>query len=338
MKCLVTGGAGFIGAHTIIALMGRGIQPVVVDNFCNASLKNIKAVEAITGKKIAYYRLDVRDEDLRAIFKKEAFDAVIHFAALKSVPDSIKQPIEYYDNNVHGLINLLKVMDAFEVRKLVFSSSAAVYGSDTLSPITEESVLAPKTPYGRTKLIGEDICRNVVASSNTWNVICLRYFNPVGAHESGLLGDDPESTATNLFPVIGDVATKKRDVVEVFGTDYATRDGSAVRDYIHVMDLAEGHLAALNFIARGNACGDKFQIINLGTGRGSSVFEIISLYKKISNEDIKVVESPRREGDLTEVFADTTKAMTVLNWSAKRGLEKMVMDEWNFRSSPGRGE
>ena len=326
MKILVTGGAGYIGSHTVVELQAAGYDVVVLDSFVNASPVALDRVEAISGKAVARIEGDIRDATtLDALFSSTRIDAVIHFAGLKAVGESVARPLAYYDNNVTGTINLLAAMDRHGCRQMVFSSSATVYGDPPRVPIEENFPLRATNPYGRTKLMIEDILRDLSAADDRWQVMLLRYFNPVGAHSSGLIGEDPRGIPNNLMPFVAQVAVGKREAVQVFGNDYPTRDGTGVRDYIHVTDLALGHLAALEQLAPGcEAC-------NLGTGRGYSVLEVIDAFRQASGREIprRIVE--RRPGDVAECYADTRFSEERLKWRAERGLLQMVEDHWRWQ-------
>lgn len=329
MKILVTGGAGFIASHTDLELLNAGYDVVVVDNLSNSCIEAIKRVEMLSGKKITFYENDIRDKEaLERIFKKEDIDAVIHFAGLKAVGESCKMPLQYYDNNVIGTVTLLEVMEQYDVKKLVFSSSATVYGDPQTVPITEEFPLSAVNPYGRTKLMIEDILRDLYTADKSWNIAILRYFNPIGAHESGEIGEDPDGIPNNLVPYIAKVALGKLEKVNVFGDDYDTPDGTGVRDYIHVVDLAIGHIKAIEKLE------EKPGLVtyNLGTGRGYSVLEVIRNYEKACNKKIPYVITDRRPGDIATSYADPSKANKELGWRAKRDIEQMCRDSYNWQS------
>ncbi len=333
MTILVTGGAGYIGSHTCVELLEAGYDVVVADNLVNASPKALDAVTAITGKKPRFYQIDVADEAaLRGVFQKENINAVIHFAALKAVGESVSKPIAYYENNLRCTLNLCKVMDAFDVRKFVFSSSATVYGAPATVPITEDFPLSATNPYGYTKLMGEQILLDIAHSDPRWSVVILRYFNPIGAHKSGLIGEDPAGIPNNLVPYIAQVASGKLDYVRVFGNDYPTKDGTGVRDYIHVVDLAQGHIKAIDKM---NAPG--VQIYNLGTGTGYSVLEVIDCFSKACGQQIPYQIIARRPGDIAECYANPAKAKTELGWAAQYGIAQMCEDTWNWQSKNPNG-
>lgn len=325
MKILVTGGAGYIGSHTCVELLNVGYEIVVYDNFSNSYIESINRVEKITSKKVSFIEGDIRDE----ISLEKAIigcDAVIHFAGLKAVGESVEKPLEYYDNNIHGTLCLLRVMKKNNIKKLVFSSSATVYGNPEFLPLTESHPLRTTNPYGHTKLVIEDILRALYESDNSWSIAILRYFNPVGAHESGLIGEDPQGIPNNLMPYIAQVAIGRRESVNVFGEDYDTHDGTGVRDYIHVTDLAIGHFKALNILDKPHCTA-----INLGTGKGYSVLDVINAFSKASGKTINYTKGPRRAGDIASCYAEPTKAKDLLDWEAKFDLEKMCEDMWKFQ-------
>lgn len=330
MKILVTGGAGYIGSHTCITLLEQGYDVVIVDNLCNSKKVAVDRIEELSGKKAAFYEHDVCDkESLRTIFKKESIDAVIHFAGLKAVGESVAIPLRYYQNNLESTLALLQVMEDFHVNNFVFSSSATVYGDPASVPITEEFPTGATTnPYGTTKVMIERILIDYAKANPSFNPIILRYFNPVGAHESGKLGEDPNGIPNNLVPYITQTAVGKREKVHVFGNDYPTPDGTGVRDYIHVVDLAQGHAAALKLFEKGN-CG--LRIYNLGTGKGYSVLEMIQAFSKAVGEEIPYVIDGRRPGDIPECYADCTKAYEELGWKANKTLDDMCADSWRWQ-------
>ncbi len=329
MKILVTGGAGYIASHTDLELLGAGYDVVVVDNLSNSSIEAIKRVERLTGKSIRFYENDILDKKaLQKIFENENIDAVIHFAGLKAVGESCKIPLRYFKNNVTGTINLLEVMEEYDVRNLVFSSSATVYGDPKTVPITEEFPLSVTNPYGRTKLMIEDILRDLYAADNSWNIAILRYFNPIGAHESGEIGEDPNGIPNNLVPYIAKVASGTLDKINVFGNDYDTPDGTGVRDYIHVVDLSLGHIKAIEKLMSKPG----LVTYNLGTGRGYSVLEIIKNYEKACNKKLPYTIAERRSGDIATSYADPSKAQKELGWKAERGIEQMCKDSYNWQS------
>jgi len=329
MKVLVTGGAGYIGSHTTLALIEGGHEVVVLDNLCNSSAKSLSKLSVITGGSVNFVQGDVRDGAVvRKIFASHSIDAVIHFAGLKAVGESVSQPLSYYDNNVHGTQVLLQAMADADIFKFVFSSSATVYGVAKTVPITESSMLQPTNPYGRSKLMVEDILRDLAVSDSRWRIAILRYFNPVGAHESGLIGEDPNTAPNNLLPYISQVAVGHLPELVVFGDDYPTPDGTGVRDYIHVMDLAEGHLKALDALNSYSGAS----VWNLGTGRGFSVLEMIRAFEVTSGVSIPFRVAPRRPGDIATCYADPSKAERELHWKAKRDLAQIMRDAWRWQS------
>ena len=334
MTILITGGAGYIGSHTALELLNEGYDVVVFDNLSNSSQESLRRVEELTGKQVCFYEGDVQDEDaLRAMFKEQKIDAVIHCAALKAVGESVQKPLEYYQNNISGTLTLLKVMREVGVKNIVFSSSATVYGSPEEMPITEECPKGQCTnPYGWTKSMMEQIMSDVQKADPSWNVILLRYFNPVGAHKSGRIGEDPKGIPNNLMPYISQVAVGKLEKLGVFGNDYDTPDGTGVRDYIHVVDLAIGHVKAINYIFTNPG----LDVINLGTGQGYSVLDMVKAFSKACGKEIPYEIKPRREGDIAMCYADPSKAAKVLGWKAERGLDEMCEDTWRWQSqNPG---
>lgn len=325
---LVTGGAGYIGSHTCIELLNSGFNLVVLDNLSNASKVSLLRVEQITNKTIAFFCGDIRSvKDIDQVFNQYQIDAVIHFAGLKAVGESVKKPLHYYENNVAGTINLLRVMTKYNCKKLVFSSSATVYGDPHSVPIQEHFPLSATNPYGRSKLIIEDILRDLYASDNSWSLALLRYFNPVGAHASGLIGEDPRGVPNNLMPYISQVAVGKQEKLNIFGGDYETKDGTGVRDYIHVVDLAKGHVKALEAIQKPSLI-----TVNLGTGKGYSVLEMIKAFERVSGKKIPYEIVERRAGDIAQCYADPKLAKEKLNWSAQLTLEDMCKDTWSWQS------
>lgn len=329
---LVTGGAGYIGSHTAIALAERGLNVVIADNLANSSRIAVDRIEELAGRKIAFHEVDLEDANaLGEVFDAHAIGAVIHFAGLKAVGESVEKPLEYYRTNLVSTMNLLDQMAAHEVWELVFSSSATVYGDPEILPIPEGSKLGATNPYGRTKLMIEDICRDVAAADDRWQISLLRYFNPVGAHPSGDLGEDPRGIPNNLVPYVMQVAVGRRDHVQVYGDDWNTADGTGVRDYIHVVDLAMGHLAALDHIEPG--C-DAF---NLGTGSGASVFDVIKTTENVSGRSIPYEVIGRRDGDIATSLADPSKANEKLEWRADRSIEVMLADSWHWQSKHPNG-
>ena len=334
MAILTTGGAGYIGSHTCIELMNAGYDVVVVDNLDNSSEKSLERVENIVGKKVKFYKEDVRDKDaLRKIFTENNIEAVIHFAGLKAVGESVQKPIEYYNNNLISTISLLEVMREFDCKRLVFSSSATVYGAATEVPLTEDMPLGATNPYGRTKYFIEEILRDVYVSDDSWSIVLLRYFNPIGAHISGTIGEDPKGIPNNLMPYIAQVAVGRLEKLHVFGDDYPTPDGTGVRDYIHVVDLAGGHVKAVGWTGENKGC----EAINLGTGNGISVLELRDAFQKASGADVPYVVDPRRPGDLAEVYADASKAEKLLGWKAVKNVDDMCQDSWRWQKNNPNG-
>lgn len=334
MAILVTGGAGYIGSHTCVELLNEGYEVIVVDNLSNSSEKSLERVEDITGKKLTFYKADLLDrEAIDRIFKKENIDSVIHFAGLKAVGESVSKPLEYYYNNIVGTLVLCDLMRKYGVKDLVFSSSATVYGNPKTVPIREDFPLSVTNPYGRTKLMIEEILRDLHVSDSTWNIVILRYFNPVGAHKSGQIGENPRDIPNNLVPYITQVAVGKLDSLGVFGNDYDTPDGTGVRDYIHVVDLAKGHLKALGKLR------DKKGVLtyNLGTGNGYSVLDMLKSFEKVCGKPIKYKIMPRRPGDIATCYADPTKAREELGWVAEKGLQEMCEDSWRWQKSNPNG-
>ena len=335
MRILVTGGAGYIGSHTCLELLNQGHEVVVADNLCNSCEEALNRVKELTGKDLTFYKVDLLDkEGLDQMFDQEKIDAVIHFAGLKAVGESVAKPLEYYHNNITGTLNLCDSMRNHGVKKIIFSSSATVYGDPAFVPITEDCPKGKITnPYGQTKSMLEQVLTDLHVADPEWNVILLRYFNPVGAHESGRIGEDPTGIPNNLTPYITQVAVGKLKEVNVFGNDYDTPDGTGVRDYIHVMDLADGHVKALKKFA------DKpdVYIYNLGTGRGYSVLEMIQAFSKAVGHEIPYVIKPRRPGDIATCYADATKAKEELGWVAKRGVDEMCRDAWRWQSQNPNG-
>lgn len=334
MKVLVTGGAGYIGSHTVVELLNAGYEVVVIDNLDNASKESLRRVEKITGKKVVFYEKDVRDKAaLTKIFKEHQIGWVIHFAGLKAVGESVRKPVEYYDNNLVSTLTLLEVMKEFEVKNIVFSSSATVYGDPEVLPLTEECKTGGTTnPYGTSKLMQEMILKDVWISDHSWNVVLLRYFNPVGAHESGLIGEDPKGIPNNLMPYVAQVASGKLKKIGVFGNDYATPDGTGVRDYIHVVDLAKGHVAAIKNLRESGV-----HIYNLGTGNGYSVLNMIHAFSKACGKNLPYEIQPRRAGDIAACYASSAKAEKDLGWKAEYDLEKMCIDQWNWQKNNPNG-
>lgn len=330
MKILVTGGAGYIGSHTCLELLRNGYEVVVVDNLSNSKEKSLKRVQELTGKTLTFHQVDLLDEEsLDSVFVRSSVDAVIHFAGLKAVGESVTIPLSYYHNNITGTLILCKVMGKHNVKNIVFSSSATVYGDPHKVPITEDFPLSATNPYGRTKLMIEEILRDLHIADKDWNIALLRYFNPVGAHNSGRIGEDPNGIPNNLLPYISQVAVRKLSELSVFGNDYPTPDGTGVRDYIHVVDLALGHLKALEKLTSNPGA----VTYNLGTGQGYSVLEMVSAFEKASSRKVpyKIVE--RRPGDIASCYADPSLAREELGWEAKRGIDEMCTDAWKWQSA-----
>ena len=333
MRVLVTGGAGYIGSHTCVELLQAGVEVVVYDNFCNSQPEALNRVETISGRNLARVVGDVRDFGaLAAALRTYACDAVIHFAGLKAVGESVGQPLDYYDNNVTGSLCLLRAMRETGVRRLVFSSSATVYGEPRILPIPETHPLSATNPYGHTKLVVEDILRDLYRAEPEWRIAILRYFNPVGAHPSGLIGEDPRGIPANLMPFVAQVAAGTRDALNVWGNDYQTPDGTGVRDYIHVSDLARGHLMALEHLD-----SLRCQALNLGTGTGYSVFDVVRAFGSACGRELPCRIAPRRPGDVAASYADTSLAEELLGWKAERGLAEMCSDAWRWQSGNPRG-
>lgn len=333
-KVLVTGGAGYIGSHTCVELLNADFDVVVLDSFCNSKPTSIQRVEKITGKTITLIKGDVRDKDcLNSLFSAHKIDAVIHFAGLKAVGDSVKNPLEYYDNNVTGSIALLEVMAAYSVKNIVFSSSATVYGFSDDKPIPETAPLSPFNPYGHNKRMVEQVLEDLSVADANWNIALLRYFNPVGAHASGEIGEDPNGVPNNLMPYISQVAVGKREYLNVFGNDYPTIDGTGVRDYIHVVDLALGHLAALNVLS--NDCG--LLTVNLGAGHGYSVLQLVHAFESVTDKRVPYKIVDRRAGDIASYFADASLAKQVLGWQTTKTLADICRDAWQWQSKNPEG-
>lgn len=334
MKILVTGGAGYIGSHTLVALDEANYEFIVYDNLCNSSQESLKRVENIIGKKVLFEKGDIRDKNaLQKVFSKYEIDSVIHFAGLKAVGESVEKPLEYYDNNVNGTLVLLEVMKENNCKKIVFSSSATVYGDPATTPIKENFPLSATNPYGRSKLFIEEILRDVYKSNNDFKVVLLRYFNPVGAHESGTIGEDPNGIPNNLMPFIAQTAVGKREYLNIFGGDYDTKDGTGVRDYIHVVDLADGHVKAIQKIH------DVKEVltVNLGTGNGYSVLDMVNAFERASGKKVPYEIVDRRAGDIAKCFADPSYAKETLGWSAIKSIDKMCQDSWKWQSNNPNG-
>lgn len=332
---LVTGGAGFIGSHTSVELLNAGYDIIILDNFVNSKPESLKRIKELTGKDFKFYQADIRDEEaMTKVFTENKIDAVIHFAGLKSVPQSVKEPLNYYDNNIAGTVCLCRVMDKAGCKKLVFSSSATVYGSKNPSPLREDMPTGGTTnPYGTTKYFIEQILQDLCISDSEWGVSILRYFNPIGAHKSGRIGEDPNGIPGNLMPYITQVAIGKLECLNVCGNDYPTPDGTGVRDYIHVVDLAIGHIKALDRLLKVNGC----EVYNLGTGKGYSVLDVVKAFEKASGIKINYRIAPRRAGDVACCYADATKAKEVLGWQAQYDIDDMCADSWRWQSQNPNG-
>lgn len=335
MSILVTGGAGYIGSHTCVELLNRNEDIIILDNFANSKEEALNRIKKITGKDFKFYKVDLLDkESLDKVFSKNNIDSVIHFAGLKAVGESVAKPIEYYTNNITGSLNLFDSMKKHGVKKLVFSSSATVYGDPHKVPITEDMPLSTTNPYGTTKLFIEQILKDIYVSDNEWSISILRYFNPIGAHESGLIGEDPQGIPNNLMPYISKVAIGELKKLSVFGDDYNTHDGTGVRDYIHVVDLAKGHLKALDKLN----CSEKAVFVhNLGTGIGYSVLDMVHAFEKANDVKVNYEITARRPGDIATCYADPTKAEKELGWKAEKTLEDMCKDAWNFQQKNPQG-
>ncbi len=330
MKILVTGGAGYIGSHTCVELIKAGYQVVVVDNLCNSKSSVLDRIATITGVTVPFMQVDLRErERLEKVFVQHRFDAVLHFAGLKAVGESVAEPLRYYDNNVEGSLVLFQVMAQHDVRNLVFSSSATVYGDPATVPILEDFPLAATNPYGRSKLMIEDMLRDLATSDPSWRIALLRYFNPAGAHESGLIGEDPNDIPNNLFPYVAQVASGRRSLLSVYGDDYPTDDGTGVRDYIHVVDLASGHVKTLAKLIDSDA---GVMTYNLGTGRGSSVLQMVKAFEHASGRPIPYQVVARRPGDIAVCYADASLAQRELGWRAERSIEQMCADSWRWQA------
>ncbi|MBP7885751.1 MAG: UDP-glucose 4-epimerase GalE [Candidatus Marinimicrobia bacterium] len=334
MKILLTGGAGYIGSHTLVELLNQNHEITVIDNLSNSKIESIKRVKTITGKELIFNKIDLCNIiELEKVFSSNQFEAVIHFAGLKAVGESVQKPLLYYYNNITGTINLCQMMIKYDVKNIVFSSSATVYGNPTSVPITEDFPIKPANPYGNTKYIIETILKDIQIANPDWNVIILRYFNPVGAHESGLIGEDPNGIPNNLMPYISQVAVGRLPYLKVYGNDYPTKDGTGIRDYIHVVDLAQGHLKALDKLLTNPG----YCIYNLGTGQGYSVLDVITTFEKWSQRKIPYKIVGRRPGDIAECYADPSKANRELAWKAERNLDDMCRDTWNWQKKNPNG-
>ncbi len=329
MAILLPGGEGFIGSHTAVELLKEGKEIIIIDDFSNSTQKSIEAIKKITGKDFKFYEMDYADrEKLEKVFEENKIDAVMNFAGFKAVGESVQKPIEYYTNNISGALVVLDVMRKYGCKKFIFSSSATVYGDPEVIPITEDSKVGGTTnPYGTTKLFIEQILKDIYKSDNTWDICILRYFNPVGAHESGLIGEEPKGIPNNLMPYIARVAAGVLPELSVFGNDYDTHDGTGVRDYIHVVDLAKGHVKALEKLDKEN---EGLYIYNLGTGTGYSVLDMVKAFEETTGKEVKYKIAPRRPGDIATCYADPAKAKRELNWSTEKTLEDMCKDSWNF--------
>lgn len=335
MAILVPGGAGYIGSHTVVELLNNGYEVVIVDNYSNSSPIAVERVKEITGKDVTAYNTDILDKDaLREIFNKHQIEAVLHFAAYKAVGESVEKPLMYYHNNIEGTVSLLEVMTEFNVKKIVYSSSATVYGIENPSPLDETMpTLTATNPYGYTKIVNENLLKDVAYADNEWSVTLLRYFNPIGAHESGMIGEDPKGIPNNLMPYITQVAVGKLEELSVFGNDYDTPDGTGVRDYIHVVDLAKGHVKALDELL--NHTGTN--IYNLGTGEGYSVLNLVNAFEAATGKKIKYKVVARRQGDVAEVYANANLAQREINWKAEKSLEEMCQDSWRWQQNNPNG-
>jgi len=331
---LVTGGAGYIGSHTAILLIEAGYDIIIFDNFSNSSRESVRRVEKIVGKTITVLEGDIRNKkDLQKAFQLYLIDAVIHFAGLKAVGESVEKPLKYYDNNIYGTINLCEVMKENNCKSIIFSSSATVYGDPASTPIDESFPTSATNPYGRSKLFIEEILRDLYISDSSWKIVLLRYFNPIGAHASGTIGEDPSGIPNNLMPFISQTAIGKREYLSIFGDDYTTADGTGVRDYIHVLDLAEGHLKALDKIDSFN----EVMTINLGTGEGYSVLDVVKAFEKVTGEKVPYKIMPRRAGDIASCYANVSYAKKVLDWESKKTLDEMCTDTWHWQKQNPNG-
>ncbi|MGO1368984.1 MAG: UDP-glucose 4-epimerase GalE [Senegalia sp. (in: firmicutes)] len=334
MKVLVTGGAGYIGSHTVVELLNDGYEVIIVDNYSNSKPEVLKRIKELTNKDFDFYEVDLLDkENLEKVFKENEISSVIHFAGLKAVGESVEIPLKYYHNNITGTLILCELMNKYDVKKIVFSSSATVYGMNNESPLTEDLPLSTTNPYGSTKFMIEQILADIFVSDEEWSISLLRYFNPIGAHESGRIGEDPTGIPNNLMPYITQVAVGKREKLSVFGSDYDTHDGTGVRDYIHVVDLAKGHIKALEKILNSKGVN----AYNLGTGKGYSVLDVVNNFKKATGVDIPYELRERRAGDVATCFADPKKAKEELDWSAQKSLEDMCRDSWRWQNNNPKG-
>ncbi|MBP7563136.1 MAG: UDP-glucose 4-epimerase GalE [Candidatus Cloacimonetes bacterium] len=334
MSILVTGGAGYIGSHTCIELLSAGYDIIIVDNLSNSKYESVKRIEELSGKNVKFYETDILDKTaLDFIFGENQIEAVIHFAGLKAVGESVQIPLSYYFNNISGTLVLCEVMKKYSVKKIVFSSSATVYGIPETVPISEDFPRSATNPYGRTKLMIEEILNDLFISDNEWSIALLRYFNPIGAHKSGRIGEDPNGIPNNLMPFITQVAVGKRDHLNVFGNDYPTHDGTGIRDYIHVVDLANGHLKALEKTMKQTG----IDAYNLGTGKGYSVLDIVNAFEKVNQVKIPFQITERRPGDVATCYANPEKSFKILNWKAEKGIEDMCFDSWNWQKNNPNG-
>jgi UDP-glucose 4-epimerase len=334
MTILVTGGAGYIGSHTVVQLLEADYEVIIVDDFSNSKPESLKRIKEITGKDFKFYEVNLLNEKaLEEVFIENKIDAVIHFAGLKAVGESVSIPMKYYHNNITGTLILTKLMEKYDVKKMVFSSSATVYGMNNISPLTEDLPLSTTNPYGSTKLMIEQILRDIYVSDSSWSIALLRYFNPIGAHESGRIGEDPNGIPNNLMPYITQVAVGKRKELAVFGDDYDTHDGTGVRDYIHVVDLAAGHMKAVEKVMKDTGAN----AYNLGTGTGYSVLDVVKNFEKATNVKVPYTIADRRPGDIGACFSDATKAYNELGWKAEKNLEKMCEDAWRWQSNNPNG-
>ena len=333
MKVIVTGGLGFIGSHTVYSLVQHGYEPIIIDNLCNSQLSVLTRLQELCNREIRFYNLDIRsDLDLEKVFlENKGIEAILHFAALKSVSESLEIPISYYETNISGLINICKLAEQFKIRKFIFSSSCTVYGQSKEISVKEVTPLQqPETPYGHSKLLGEQILEGI--SQNSYlRVVSLRYFNPIGAHPSGKIGELPNGTPQNLVPFVSQTAVGKREVLKIFGSDYPTKDGTAIRDYIHVMDLAEAHVQSIEY--QNNNPQIKYDTFNIGTGKGTTVLELVETFQNVNEVKVTHELVGRRMGDITAIYADATKANTVLKWNAKRSLADALRDVWNWEKN-----
>ncbi len=334
MQILLTGGAGYIGSHTTIELLNAGYEVIIADNLSNSNPEVFNRIKTITGKDVKFYEVDILDrEGMRKVFSENDIKAVIHFAGLKAVGESVEEPLKYYENNISGTVVLTEVMNEFGCKNIVFSSSATVYGVAEKMPLTEDMPLGAINPYGRTKLFIEYILKDICHADNDWSAAVLRYFNPIGAHESGLIGEDPQGIPNNLMPYITQVAVGRLEKLSIFGNDYETEDGTGVRDYIHVVDLAKGHVKAVEWVLNNKGC----EPVNLGTGNGTSVLELVKAFEKASGVRVPYVIAPRRPGDLAKVYADASKAKEIFGWEAEYGIERMCADNWRWQSNNPNG-